>query len=366
MNTETDYLKRIAEEIAANKDKNENTTQPDHHLFTEAKRLEHEIIHHLTSIENFTQRDTFHFNTLSKLVNICDILFEADETITPNVDVLLDLLTSIKQVIPDEIRPNLKLPKAFVVSQKSTMESSWHHEKVMMEKQGVDERLIEIAAIPFMRFIEQKQLLYWQDFTWLRGYQSKLAIMDWDNADCSSKTEALISLLIGRDFNDDRFYIYCKKYIQDRTGKISGKSKRLMEFAFCEKLVMEDTQVGIPSFDLRANTLSARLVKWVREEIDFVETHEKEPPYGKLRFYMANYKIAYFFKLLSEHRVFGDTPFKELARQVSATCLSMDGSDIPVQSIIAKAYPKDQPVFVEMETLLAKMLEDVRRFIRKP
>ncbi|MDB5091489.1 MAG: hypothetical protein JWR09_5483 [Mucilaginibacter sp.] len=103
-----------------------------------------------------------------------------------------------------------------------------------------------------------------------------------------------MSLLIGRDFNDDRFYIYCKKFIQVWTKAVAVK------YAECEKLVLEDTQLGTPSFDLRANSVSTRLLKWIKEEIDFVETHERENPYIKLHFSMYVNRIAFFFKLLRE------------------------------------------------------------------
>lgn len=362
MNTETDHLKFIAEEIALNK--NAANDKPNQHLTVEAKRLEKAITQHLTAIENFTQRDTFHFNTLGKLVNICDSLFDLTGDINPNVSVLLELLTAVKQVIPDEVRPNLKLPKAFIELQKEGFVKFWALQRKIMQEQDVAERLIEIAAIPFNRFTEPKQLLYWGDFTWLRSYQAKLEIMDWDNADCSSKTEALMSLLIGRDFNDDRFYIYCKKYILERTAAVSGKRNRLLAFAQCEKLVLEDTQVGMPSFDLHANSVSARLVKWIGEEIDFVETHEREVAFAKLAFAMYVNRIAFFFKLLHEQKLFGDTSFKELSQQIASTCLSMDGEEISAPTIISKAYPKDQKMLEEMEALLVGMLEYVRRFMR--
>jgi hypothetical protein len=60
MNNETEYLQRIAEEIAAINN-SEESTKPDHHLVNEADRLEKIITHSLRAIENFTQRDTFHF-----------------------------------------------------------------------------------------------------------------------------------------------------------------------------------------------------------------------------------------------------------------------------------------------------------------
>ncbi|MES2063589.1 MAG: hypothetical protein V4456_16800 [Bacteroidota bacterium] len=362
MNTDTDYLKSIAEEITQSPKK--RSSKPDHHLQVETKRLEKAIIHHLNAIENFTQRDTFYFNTLNKLVNVCDILFEFHKDISPDVEVLLQLLSAIKEIVPSEIRPNLKLSNAFVEIQKRNLAAIWAKHRRVLEQQEIDGRLVEIAAIPFMRFIDGKQKLCWGDFTWLRGYLAKLEIIDWDDADCSGKTEALTSLLIGRNFNDDRFYIYCKKYIQNRTRVIQGKRNRLLEYAQCEKLVLEDTQVGMAAFDPRANSVSDRLLKWIKEEIDFVETHERENPYLKLRLSMYVNRIAFFFKLLHEQKVFGDTSFKELSQQIASTCLSADGEEILASTIVSKAYPKDQKMLEEMESLLVKMLEYVRRFMR--
>jgi hypothetical protein len=362
MNTETDYLKSIAEEIVSNKSM--DAGKPNPHLKIEAMRLEKAIIQSLNTIENFTQRDTFHFNTLSKLVNICDILFDSNSDVGPDVTVVMELLSSVRQVIPDEVRPNLKLPKAFVEMQKEDFSKIWAHHGKQMKAHHIEHKLMDIAGIPFRRFTEPKQTLYWGDFTWLKGYLAKLDMMDWDDADCNSPAEALLSLLIGRDFNDDRFYIYCKKYIQARTAAVTGKRKRLLEFAQCEKLVLQDTQVGMPSFDLRANSVNTRLLKWIKEEIDFVETHEREQPYAKLHFNLYVNRIAFFFKLLSEQKVFGETSFKELAQQIAGSCLSMHGEDILPSTIISKAYPKDQKMLEEMETLLVKMLNYVRSFIR--
>jgi len=159
-------------------------------------------------------------------------------------------------------------------------------------------------------------------------------------------------------------FLECKKYIQERTDKVPGKGKRLLEYALCEKLVLQDTQIGMPSFDGHANSVSTRLIKWIREEIDFVETHEREVPYTKLHFNLYVNRIAFFFKLLSEQKVFGDTSFKELAQQIASTCLSMDGEEIQASTIILKAYPKDQKMLEEMEGLLVKMLTYVRSFMR--
>ena len=361
MNTDTDYLKLIAEEIVLNS--NTNLSKPNPHLQTEAKRLEKAITCYLT-ISAFDRGDTCQFTMLNKIVNICDNLFDHTGSISPDVQVIIDLLVAVRHILPSHIRPTLQLPKAFLLIQNEQIEKSLDNYLQLWRQNGVDPKLIAIASIPFKRFTECRERLCWSDYTWLKGYQAKLAIMDWDNADCNSKTEALTSLLIGRDFNDDRFYIYCKKYIKHRTDKIAGKSKRLLEYALCEKLVLEDTQVNMPSFDLRANTLSTRLTKWIMEEIDFVETHEREAAYAKLHFNLYVNRVAFFFKLLHEQKLFGDTSFKELSQQIAGTCLSQDGEEIQAGTIISKAYPKDQKMLEEMEKLLVGMLGYVRSFMR--
>lgn len=365
MHPETEYLRTIAEEIAAHKSELlQSVAKPNHHLLTEAKRLEKAIIGHLSHIENFTQRDTFHFNTLSKLVNICDTLFDIYGAITPDVEVVIELLSAVRQLVPDDVRPNLKLPKAFIVIQKPVIKEAWERQRSLMEQNEIDGKLIVIAALPFLRFTEPRQILYWQDFTWLRGYQAKLEIMDWENADCYSKTEALMSLLIGRDFNDDRFYIYCKKYIQERTDKVSGKAKRLLEYALCEKLVLQDTQIGIASFDGHANSVSTRLIKWIREEIDFVETHEKEKPYSKFQFDWNVEMIAFFFKLLHERGAFGKIQLEPFAETIAANCSSVGREDFKPATIQSRFYMKDLVVIKAIEKVLLEMLEVVRKYLR--
>jgi hypothetical protein len=363
MNTETEFLRSIAEEIAARQLPDIiNEPQADHRLLVEARRLEKAIITTLRAIDNFTQRDTYHNDTLGKLVEICDLLFEPHQRISPNVKVILELLSAIRKVLPGEISPLLPLSKAFVHTQHDVKKAEWQIYEETMLKHEIDQELIKIAAVPFQRFMDNKEKLYWGDFTWLKGYSAKLDALDFDYADCNSKTEALMSLLIGRDFNDDRFYVYCKKYIQARTTAIAGKRDRLLELAQCQKLVLQDTQEGMPSFDIHANPVSARLIKLIKEEMDFVGTYEPELPFVKLGFRFYKYTVAFFFKLLHEQKVFGDISFRELSEQVASTCTAM-GEDIPPNSITKKAYPYKQVEFKRMEALLLAMLEYLRRFM---
>jgi hypothetical protein len=360
MPTETQYLRKIAVEIAAKKQLN-NSSVPDDHLLSEAARLQKHITDHLLSLDAFTLRETFYYNTLGRLVEICDMLFEINDNVTPDVIVLVNLLTEIKKVVPSEINPKLKLPKAFIVLNRPEVTHNLSKYKQIMQQQAVDTKLIEIAAIPFDRFILGEDKLLWGDYTWLRGYQAKLDMINWENADCNSTSEALMSLLIGRNFNDDRFYVHCKQYIKDRAGKIEGKRARILEYAECEKLVMQDTQIGIVAYDVHGNHITPRLIKWIDEEIAFANKHMPEEPTGKLNFQFFKYTLAFFFKLLHEQKVFGDISFRELSKQIASSCTAM-GANIGPDIMAKKAYTKKQIDFDMIENLLVKLLEYLRRF----
>ncbi|MBS1502646.1 MAG: hypothetical protein JST32_11330, partial [Bacteroidetes bacterium] len=95
MHTDTEYLRSIAEEIAIRQNPETiNEPKADHRLLVEARKLEKSVTADLRAIDNFTQRDTFHNDTLGKLVDICDLLFEPHHRISPDVKVILELLSA--------------------------------------------------------------------------------------------------------------------------------------------------------------------------------------------------------------------------------------------------------------------------------
>jgi hypothetical protein len=173
-----------------------------------------------------------------------------------------------------------------------------------------------------------------------------------------------MSLLIGRDFNDDRFYIYCKKYIEARVAQVKGKRNRVLELAGCEKLVLEDTQIGMPSFDAHANSVSTRLIKLIREEIDFVETHEREQLQTKFEFKWSAEMIAFFFKLLHERKIFGNITLERFSEVIAANCSSIDKHEFQASTIFSRFYKKDAELIKAVHKLLQDMLDDLGKFLR--
>jgi hypothetical protein len=365
MHTETEYLKTISKEIAVAKNNSQFKKTADHRLILEANRLEKAITQHMHSIDNFTQRDTFYFDTLNKLVAICDILFDVTNDINPDCKVIADLLAAIKRVVPSEIRPNLKLPDAFVLLQLPLTVNSKEKHLALFQKFQVDPELIAIASISFEQFEEKGRHIYWGNYTWLKFYKNKLDGLDWIHSDCEGHTEALVSLLINADFNHHRFFVYCKNMIVKRIAVKSGRHEKLKELAKCNKLVLQDAAANSTSFIYNEQSIVLKILNWINAEKKFIIVHELEHPFAKLSFHLYKYKMAFFFKLLHEQKVFGDISFKILSEQIGSTCTAM-GEDVPAKSMISKAYPKDRKALGEIEELLNKMLQYVRQFIIKP
>lgn len=364
-NTETELLRTIAAELAARKDADLiNEPQADHRLLLEARRLEKAITVALRAIDNLTQRDTFFNDTLTKLIGICDTLFEVRQGVSPDIKALLELLAAVRQVLPGDLSPLLRLPKAFIYLQKEQIGVAWAQQKAILDSYEIDERLVEIAAIPFQRFIDGQQKLYWGDFTWLKGYEAKLKAVDWEHSDCSSKTEALMSLLIGRDFNHEQFYVYCKKYIIGRLASVNTKNRRVQELEICEKLLIEDTQVGLPSFDRYANSITARVLKWIKEETSALKAGKGEAYVGKLSVVWNVEALSVFFKLLWDHKLFKDTTLDLLSKQIAATFSSKTKGDFQAHTVHARFYVTDIGIMKMLEAFLEELLEDIRRFTR--
>jgi hypothetical protein len=144
---ETDYLKAIAQEIAERNNQDEYVT-PDKHLASQAAIVEKLITNHLLSLDNYTLRESFYYNNLTRLVEICDILFDIGNKITPDVKVLLNLLTEIKKLIPSEVSPGLQLPKAFVFLQKEPLLEYCMVHREILRSQEIDPKLHVVKRLP--------------------------------------------------------------------------------------------------------------------------------------------------------------------------------------------------------------------------
>jgi len=361
---ETAYLKSIAKEIAERNHQEEYST-PDKHLYSQAAIVQKIITNHLLSLDTYTLRESFYYNSLTRLVEICDILFDIGSKITPDVQVLLDLLTEVKKVIPSEISPKLQLPKAFVFLQKEPFLESCKNYRDILKQEEIDPRLINIAALPFQQFIKPTHKLYWRNFTWLKGYQEKLETVDWENADCNSKTEALISLLINCDFNDDRFFIYCKKYIIARVTKYGTKKKRLAEYAECAKLILEDTHHEFAPYNHRRKMISEKLIDWINKETEALKANDSyDDEIYKIFYNWDVDTLALYHKFLMDHGITKKINTELYAKQIAATCSSVTKEEFQWETIHKRLYSKEQRSLKRIFDPLLAIVESIKRFLK--
>jgi hypothetical protein len=275
------------------------------------------------------------------------------------------LLTDIKKLIPAEISPKLQLPKAFLFLQKEPLLESCQAHREVLKDQGIDPKLINLAAIPFRQFTRPAHKLYWRNFTWLKGYQEKLETVDWENADCNSKTEALISLMINCDFNDDRFFIYCKKYILERTTRFGTKKKRLAEYAECEKLILEDTHHEFASYNIHRKTISEKLIDWISKETEALKANDSyDDAIYKIDFNLDVDSIALFWKHLMDHGLTKQVSVDLYAKQIAATCSSKGKEEFKWETIKGKFYGKNPKYLRRIFDPMVKIIEDIKRFLK--
>lgn len=365
MYTETDYIKILAAKIAATIRQNEFTDTPDEHLQAEVIRLHHALRKQLLSLDNFTQRESFYFNTLMSLVDACDLLYGPVKKITANVKLVMDLLAEIKKVLPAEIHPDLVLSRAFVHLKKENVESLCKNHERTLTNQQIDPELITIVTIPFRQFANPKHRLYWRNYIWLKEFEYKLDNIDWDNADCGSKTEAVMSLLINCDFNHDQFFIYCKRYIMERTGKYGTKRKRLAEFAECKKLILQDTLDEFPPYRHRRPNISKKLVDWIGIETEAIIANDSfDDEQFKIEFNLDSTSLAILFKHLMEHGITKTINVDLYAKQIAATCSSKGKEELKWETIKAKFYIRIPRYLKRIYDPFISIIDDIKRFLK--
>lgn len=365
MHTETEYLKTLAMEIAARPKTETQTIAADKHLTAEALRVKTIITSHLLHVDNFPQREIFYFNTLTKLVDICDILYTEAGTVSPDIVIILDLLTDIKKVVPSEISPNLPLAKGFIAQQSVPVQQRCQAQENIFKEQDIEPKLIDIATIPFKEFSNASRKTYWRNYTWLKGYEEKLNTIDWDNADCSSKTEALMSVLLSCDFNDDRFFIYCKKYVLDRTGRYGTRKRRLAEFAECEKLILQDTIGAFPPYNHRWSNISQKLVNWITIEVKTIKANDSfDEELYKIEYLWDVDSIALYHKYLMDNGITKKINTELYAKQIAATVSSIGKVEFKWETIHKRLYVKDQKSLRKIYEPLSAIVANVRLFLK--
>lgn len=368
MNIEFDILEAMVKDITGKPQLNVVGRPPESAMVQEAKRIESLVSSKLLALKNPTQVSTMLNMALQKLIRICDRLFEVHHTVSPETQVILDLLTAIKNTVPQSISPQLPLPKAFVLGQGAAFDEQWAKFRLVLTTQQINPLLIEIASLPVHAFSSDKGRLLWCDYTWLRRFFDFVENIDWDHHDCGSTEEALISSLIRLGYNHQRFLGYCYRLIKEKTDTKIGRKAKLEELTRCKTLILQDVAISDLRYESRTEKVGDQLCGWVDAEIKLVAQIEPEDtdqgfknPY-KFKHRLSVLGTALWYKLQYDHEVFDEESLDVLAEKIAQNCSSKQQPDISSGSVKTKFYTKDTLTLKLVRDLLRRMLDDLDSF----
>ncbi len=337
-------------------------------LSSESKRIERLVSARLLELKNPTQVSTMLNMVLQRLIRICDRLFDIHGRISAETRVLLELLSAVKNIVPQSISPALPLPKGFIQHQSEKLGSRWAALQTVLAGQGIGSLLTEITGLPVAAFALHKNRLVWADYTWLRRLFDFIENMDWTNLDCGSPEEALISALIRLGYNHQRFLGYCYRLIKEKTDAKVGRKAKLEELTRCKTLILQDVAVSDLRYESRTEKVGDQLCSWVDAEMKLIAQVEPDDtgdtfknPF-KFRHKMSVLATALWYKLQYDHGLFDEESLDVLAEKIARNCATKQQSDVSPGSVKTKFYTKDTATIKTVEELLVRMLDDLRNF----
>ena len=368
INTEFEILEAIAGDLEKRTSRQSHDQAPVGALVSEAKRIERIISARLLELKNPTQVSTMLNMSLQKLIRICDRLFTIDNEISAETRVMLELITAVKNIVPQSISPSLPLPKGFIQEHFILLAKEWKPLQARFATEQISPLLIEIAGLPVAAFALDKGRLVWSDYTWLRRYLDFLENIDWAHHDCGSAEEALVSALIRLGYNHQRFLAYCYRMIKARTDAQIGRRAKQEELTRCKTIVLQDVAISDLRYESRAEKVADQLCSWVDAEMKLVAQVEPDDlgdtfrnPF-KLRHKLSVLATALWYKLQYDHRLFDEESLDVLAEKISKNISTKQQSDVSPGSIKTKFYTKDSVTIKSVEEILVKMLADLRNF----
>ena len=143
------------------------------------------------------------------------------------------------------------------------------------------------------------------------------------------------------------------------------KKRKLAELAACEKLILQDTNNELPSFNLRRHNISFKLITWIKKESDAIKAMEGiDDDFYRIEFNWDVDTITLFWKFLMEQGITKMTNVEVYAKQITATCSSKGKVEFKWETIKGRFYGKDQKYLKRIYDPFTAIIEDIRRFLR--
>jgi hypothetical protein len=329
-------------------------------LKDETRQLEKVMLHHLMSLTNETQIETYLQINLFKLVEICDALFQPDDAANANAAAVLDLFLSLIKTSKSTITKEIQIPLLLRKRLGENFESEWQDVIEKMNNNGIDAVLIEIITFGYLNFKTAKNIPKWSQKTYLSFFIEVLSEIK-DEADL----EYVIKTLIRLEYNYSRFTAYCYRWLKSRiTGlDLETKTKSILEL---KKELRQLEVISDDRFDPRKLSIVDELCKWLDEEQLALYNEVAPNTYSnfKLNTTLKVLELAYWEKLQYDNGVYEEANLDILSEKIAHNFSSKFQEELSAPSIKSKFYPKDRSIIEPIETLLVKMLADVRQFLQ--
>jgi hypothetical protein len=328
-------------------------------LLDETKRLEKVMLHHLMTLSNKTQLNTYLQINLHKLVEICDQLYNPDSKDNPHAAVVLELLISVRKAAKTLAPQDLELPLLLRKIKSDQFETQWLGIKDQLNRYEIDNTLIEIIAFACHNFAHSRFRPKWSNDLYLQFFYEAL-----DELPEKTNVDLLIHLLIRLGFNHSRFTAYCYRWIRSRFDGKSLEEKTKLLWGLKKELKQLEV-LNSNSFDPRKQSIMDELLKWVEEEQISLAYDENQilPNPMKFNTKFKVLELAYWQKLQYDHGVYEEVNLDMLSEKIAHNFSSKNQEELSAPSIKSKFYPKDRQILATIEKLLKEMLDDVGGFL---
>ena len=327
-------------------------------LKEETRRLEKLILFQLMNVTNETQLNTYLRINLHKLIEICDELYLPGQD-NINASTVLELFINVRKFSDPVMPHDLAVPLLLRNQLSENFNREWEKIRQKFERNQIDPVLIEIIEFAFGHFENSTNRPQWFVIKYLERFGEAMLDLP-DNLD----NNALVYFLIRFGYNYSRFTAYCYRWIEHRLIDLNDNFKIELIIALKREFRQLELLSG-ESYDQRKIPMVEELCKWLDEEQVKITTHpENKANKMKLVSKLKVLQLAYWKKLQYDHGIFDEINLDVLSEKVAHNFSTQNQEEISAPSIKSKFYPKDRLIVQPIESLLVKMLEDVRLFLK--
>lgn len=358
MNHEFENLKRLATERVAG----EGSPVPESQaaLYEEVKRVERVMLDHLLGLSNETQIKTYLKISMFTLVRVCDQLYRHGDALNEDATLLMELMDAIRMPVAEYIPENIVLPKLFVNNEGLSLKEKWNRVLAEFKRSGIDNALLEIAGVPFKRFLYSPVKMHWADFKYLRKY---IAVLEELAVEGSVSEEELVHDLIGLGYNHARFTSWYVLQVQKQmAGKDMDEVERILKQ---HKTILRQVSLFTNMiFNAAKMHPVEELLKWIEAELvlqsELKSISQLNPL--SLNCKLAGLQMAWWQKLQQKHGVYNEDDDIRLFKKVAFN-FKGDGKILLAESELKLDNAEAEDI-APLEPILTGMLEEVRNLIK--